>query len=133
LNAPLAVVAGIISNAEGEVLLAQRPPGKHLAGLWEFPGGKIEAGESAIQALRRELQEELNLDSQIHEPLGVFPFAYDWGAIELHVYLAEAISQPRQTEHVGAMRWIRPEMIQNSDLAPADVLPLARYLARSRS
>lgn len=59
---PLRVVAAIIENTDGTLLIAERPPGKHAAGLWEFPGGKVEAGESDAAALRRELQEELGID-----------------------------------------------------------------------
>src|ERR1700722_20652981 len=97
----LAVASGIIENAHGEVLLALRPEGKHLAGMWEFPGGKIEDGESAAEALKRELKEELELDVRIVENLGIFPHVYDWGAIDLHVFRVEAVGEPRPTAHVG--------------------------------
>ena len=62
MSAPVAVVAAIIENRAGQLLIAERPPGKHWAGYWEFPGGKIEAGESHEAALIRELREELGLD-----------------------------------------------------------------------
>ena len=62
MSAPIAVVAAIIENRDGQLLIAERPPNKNWAGYWEFPGGKIEAGESHETALIRELREELGLD-----------------------------------------------------------------------
>lgn len=72
-DAPLHVVAAVIRRPDGRVLLAQRPPGKALAGLWEFPGGKREAGESGFDALVRELDEELGLRIEAAEPLIAIP------------------------------------------------------------
>ena len=63
------VMAGVLCDAHGRVLLAQRPVGKHLAGLWEFPGGKREPGESPRAALLRELREELGIELQRAQPL----------------------------------------------------------------
>ncbi len=71
------VLAGVLLDTSGRVLLAQRPPGKHLAGQWEFPGGKREAGESPLQALTRELAEELGIVVQHAEPLIALPWHYD--------------------------------------------------------
>ena len=62
MSAPIAVVAAIIENRDGQLLIAERPPNKNWAGYWEFPGGKIETGESHETALIRELREELGLD-----------------------------------------------------------------------
>jgi len=73
------VVAGIFRDAHGRVLLAQRAAGKHLAGLWEFPGGKCEAGEPPEQALRRELHEEIGLELGDVSPLGVVEDVCEWG------------------------------------------------------
>ncbi|SUO93310.1 (deoxy)nucleoside triphosphate pyrophosphohydrolase [Suttonella ornithocola] len=63
MSQPLSVAAGILMNAQQEVLIAERPQGKAYAGYWEFPGGKIETGESAVDALVREFQEELGIDT----------------------------------------------------------------------
>ncbi len=125
---PIAVVSGIIENEKGEILLAQRPPGKRLAGFWEFPGGKIEAGESGEAALLRELKEELNLDVRIVNFLGVFRHNYEWGTIDLHVYVVSALSAPSATEDVHIFKWIRPSKIERAELAEADVEPLEFYL-----
>lgn len=125
---PLRVVAGIILNQERQVLLAQRPPGKLLAGFWEFPGGKIESGESAQDALKRELKEELKLDIQIQKHLGVFPYTYEWGSIDLHVYEVLALNLPNVTEQVQVFKWIEPRNIDPGTLAAADILPLKTYV-----
>ena len=63
------VMAAVMHDAEGRVLLAQRPEGKHLAGMWEFPGGKLDPGEAPLAGLARELREELGVDLQRAEPL----------------------------------------------------------------
>ena len=82
----LHVVAGVLSDAQGRVLLAQRPAGKHSAGLWEFPGGKIEPGETAHAALRRELHEEIGVDIGAIEPLIGVPWDFGEKSILLDVY-----------------------------------------------
>jgi 8-oxo-dGTP diphosphatase len=126
------VVAAIIENAVGQVLLAQRPSGKHLAGFWEFPGGKIEVAETAEQALARELAEELELTVRIEQDLGWFCYTYDFGLIELRVFRVQAVSLPRQTDQVQSFRWIPAQEIDASTLAPADREPLQFYLSSHR-
>jgi 8-oxo-dGTP diphosphatase len=123
------VAAGIILNQSGQVLLAQRPQGKHLAGFWEFPGGKIEPGEIPAQALVRELDEELSLKIEVKEPLGVFDHRYDWGPLRLHVFVVKALGAPRLSQDVAAIEWVRPQDIGGFALAPADVEPWRRFLA----
>ena len=105
------------------------PPGKKLAGLWEFPGGKIESGESGEDALVRELKEELELDVRIVKGLGVFPHTYAWGSIDLHVYVVRALNAPRETQDVHAFKWVTPLSIARKQLAPADIKPLDIYLS----
>lgn len=73
----LHVMAGLLVDRNGCVLLAQRPAGKHLEGYWEFPGGKLEAGETPLAALVRELHEELGIQVQGAEPLVHVPWCYD--------------------------------------------------------
>jgi len=80
------VVAGVLRDAQGRVLLAQRPSGKHSAGLWEFPGGKLEPGETAHAALRRELHEEIGVDIGAIEPLITVPWDFGDKSILLDVY-----------------------------------------------
>jgi 8-oxo-dGTP diphosphatase len=126
------VVAAIILNQEGQVLLARRPAGKHLAGLWEFPGGKIEPGELPAQALVRELEEELSLEVKIQGPLGVFDYRYHWGPMRLHVFIVRALGTPRLSPDVAAIEWVVAERVTQYDLAPADVEPWRKFRALVR-
>lgn len=121
------VVAGIILNQDGQVLLAQRAEGKSLAGLWEFPGGKIEADEIPTEALVRELAEELNLKVKIKGPLGVFDYRYDWGPLRLHVFVATAVSVPELGEDHLAIAWAHADQVSGYELAPADVEPWRKF------
>jgi mutator protein MutT len=125
------VVGGIIEDGKGQVLLAERPPGKYLAGFWEFPGGKLEAGENPEQALKRELKEELELDVRIGKYLGSFAYNYPDHSINLHVYQVLALNEPRATQDVRRFRWLPAAEIDPRELSPADMLPLEKYLALS--
>ena len=118
LAKPLSVVAGLIVK-RGRFLLARRPPHKARGGLWEFPGGKIEPGESASQALLRELQEELGVKAQILRPLGEIFHQYPDLAIKLKGYLVriEGSPHPLEGQELG---WFSPEEIPFLNLAPAD-------------
>lgn len=125
---PVPVVCAIILR-DGRILLAQRPPDKKLGGLWEFPGGKVEPGESAEAALHRELEEELGCRVRVTQALAPFVHAYDWGRIELIPFLCELATgsaEPQAHEHT-ALAWVVREDLQNYDLAPADV-PVVRAL-----
>lgn len=126
------VVSGIIEDGKGSVLLARRPAGKRLEGLWEFPGGKKEGEEEFEQALLRELQEELKLDVRLNRKLGKFRFKYEWGTIDLHVFVVSALNEPQVTQDVHEFKWIRPHQITPAELTPADVKPLSQYLRLSR-
>lgn len=119
--AELHVVAGILRDTRGRVLLAQRPPGRHLAGAWEFPGGKVEPGEHAAQALRRELLEELGIRiSAAPAPLVTVPWRYPHVRLRLEALeVASWDGDPRGLEG-QALRWSRPGDIDPQDLAPAD-------------
>lgn len=117
----LHVVAGVLVAADGRVLLAQRPPGSHLAGAWEFPGGKVEPGERADVALSRELHEELGV--RIGDPMRAF-LSVPWYAgerpLRLETWLVEAWDgEPRALEG-QALEWARPERVEAAILAPAD-------------
>ena len=116
----LHVVAGILRDGEGRILLAQRPAGTHLAGTWEFPGGKIEAGESAEAALRRELHEELGVDIGGLEPLISIPWRYPQKSIVLHAFRVldfrgEAHGRERQN-----LRWVAADEAVDISMPPPD-------------
>ncbi len=81
---PVDVAVGVLIGADGRFLLTSRPPGKVYAGHWEFPGGKLEAGESVEQALRRELHEELGITIGRPEPWKVEQFDYPHALVRLH-------------------------------------------------
>ena len=114
------VMAGVLRDAEGRVLLAQRPPGKHLAGLWEFPGGKCEPGEAPEVALARELHEELGIAIEASFPLIRVPWQYERGALCLDTHIVERWQgQPASLEG-QALRWQKPDDVDLAELAPAD-------------
>ncbi|HEX2101891.1 MAG TPA: (deoxy)nucleoside triphosphate pyrophosphohydrolase [Candidatus Synoicihabitans sp.] len=128
---PVPVVCAIIERA-GEVLVAQRPPHKLLPLKWEFPGGKVEPGEHAADALVREIREELGCDLVDLEPLPTFVHDYGAVVIEMIPFVAQLSpgAAPLQAlEHVS-IRWIRPELLGTIDLAAADRPILVPYLAR---
>ncbi len=121
-NLPAPVVCAIIVRAD-RILLAQRPPDKKLGGLWEFPGGKVEPGESAEAALHRELHEELGCTVRITQTLASFVHAYSWGSIELIPFVCELTTdspEPHPHEHT-ALAWVERVQLSAYDLAPADV------------
>ncbi|MES2883801.1 MAG: Nudix family hydrolase [Pseudomonadota bacterium] len=100
------VACGVLVNGLGEVLLAQRPEGKIAAGWWEFPGGKIEAGESALQALRRELREELGVTVRAARPLIRFRHEYSNRVIMLDTWQVTAFDGLPQGCEGQALRWL---------------------------
>lgn len=119
------VVAAAIYNPDGEILLARRPEGKAMAGLWEFPGGKIESGERPEQALTRELREELAIT--VSEP-DLFPLTFASHAYEsFHLFMPlygvrKWIGSPRPIEG-QALAWVAPQDL-HSYPAPAADIPL---------
>lgn len=123
---PLIVTAAIIIEAQ-RVLITQRPAGTRQAGFWEFPGGKLDPGESPEQALVRELREELGVDIEV---LGIFDVVYhryDWGPILLLAYRCRIRAGRIRNLEVAAHRWVETEELSHHTLLPAD-LPLVRRL-----
>jgi 8-oxo-dGTP diphosphatase len=118
----LIVVAAALVDGEGRVLLQQRAPGRLMAGLWEFPGGKMEAGETPEAALIRELQEELGIatDEACLAP-ACFASAPNEGAhMILLLYVCRKWrGQPRPLD-ASALRWVRPAQMFALDMPPAD-------------
>ncbi len=114
------VVAGVLSDRQGRILLTQRPPGKHLAGLWEFPGGKCEPGEAPQDALRRELREEIGVDAGALEPLIAVPWAYPEKSVLLDVYrVLDHAGEPYGRE-AQATRWAFTNELTGIPMPPAD-------------
>lgn len=121
------VAAGALINAEGKVLLAQRPAGKHMAGYWEFPGGKFEPQETATEALRRELQEELGIAVRACEPLITLSHDYSDRKVRLHIFVVTAWDGVPQSLDKQALNWVPAADLPSWDLLPADA-PIATAL-----
>jgi 8-oxo-dGTP diphosphatase len=123
------VVAVALIDGEGRVLIAQRPEGKQLAGLWEFPGGKVEAGERPEAALIRELDEELGIQV-VESCLAPFVFtshAYESFHLLMPLYLCRRWSGVVQNREHAALKWVRPNRLADYPMPPADE-PLVAWL-----
>ena len=115
----IAVVAGLVVR-NGKLLIARRPDGKHMAGKWEFPGGKLERGETPEHALERELSEELGVQTQTGRVYHVISHSYPEKDILLLFYRSRLISgEPRAIEE-AEVRWIEEAELRNFDWAEAD-------------
>ena len=124
----LHVLAGVLLDADGRVLFAQRPAGKHLAGQWEFPGGKREPGETPSQALARELAEELDIIVLRAEPLIAVPWRYGVRELMLDAWRVLRWDGTPSSAEGQALQWLAPEQMDVSTLAAADRLVLAALL-----
>lgn len=114
----IVVVAAVIEE-NGSFLVTRRPDGSHLAGLWEFPGGKVGAGETHAQALRRELREELDADCDVGALLLETAHAYDDRSVSLHFYTCTLRGAPKAI--LGQqMQWVRRDELRTLDFPPAD-------------
>lgn len=114
-------VVGAVIVKDGEILCAQRGDGGSLAGMWEFPGGKIEPGETPQGALQREIDEELRCEVRVGEHVETTAYDYDFGVVTLTTYYCELISgTPSLTEH-AAVRWLAPGALHALEWAPADI------------
>lgn len=103
------------------MLIAERPPGKHLSGRWEFPGGKIDAGETEQEALERELAEELGIGFGAGQPLMHVAHDYDDRLVEISLWLVSGFSgEPRGLDG-QALKWVFPDRLQDEDMLAADV------------
>ncbi len=121
------VLCGIITNSEGQIFLARRKPGKSLAGKWEFPGGKLEEGESEPECLKRELLEELGMEVIVHQRVGENLHQYPTFQIRLIGYRCELVSATYALTDHDAYEWVKRDEIMEYDLAEADV-PLVGML-----
>ena len=128
-RALISVVAGVLSDAAGRVLLAQRPEGKHLAGGWEFPGGKLEPGEERLEGLTRELLEEIGVIVQAARPLVRVLHAYTDRDIDLDAWLVTSFSGEPVGREGQVLRWCRSEDLGGVDLLPADLPVIAALRA----
>ena len=114
------VVAAALFDDGGRVLIAQRPAGKALAGRWEFPGGKVTAGESERDALRRELREELGIEIIAARPFMRLSHAYEDRDVELSLWIVERFAGKPRPLDAQALKWVATAQLPGEDILEAD-------------
>lgn len=127
---PIQVAAALLTQ-EGRYLITQRRAGVHLGGLWEFPGGKREPGESLEDCLRRELREELGIEIAPPVPFRVIRHEYPEKSVELHFFRCAIASGLPRPLGCADLRWVAPEELDQFPLPPADQ-PLVEALRGER-
>ncbi len=128
--APLAVVAAVLRDGQGRVLLAQRLPGGPHGGLWEFPGGKVEPGETPEAALARELVEELGIEVAVGEEILAVDHAYPHLCLRLTAYACTLVAGAPRALHCQGFAWVPLGELARYPMPEAD-LPIAGLLGRS--
>lgn len=126
-GAPVEVAAGVLRDGQGRVLVSQRLAGRHLAGLWEFPGGKVEAGESASDALARELDEELGIKLGPARPLVTVTHQYAEKTIRLKLLEVHSFEGTPEGREGQALKWVDEAELKQLEMPEAD-RPLVRVL-----
>lgn len=114
------VVAGALFDSAGRVLIAQRPPGKHMAGGWEFPGGKVEPGEEPRAGLVRELREELGIEVHEAAPLIAYEHQYPQRRFLLDLWVVTRYSGEPQPLDAPALQWTAIDDLERVGLLEAD-------------
>ena len=125
----LLVSACALVDADGRVLISQRPEGKPLAGLWEFPGGKVETGETPEETLIRELHEELGIDTKVAflAPLTFASHAYEHFHLLMPLFVCRRFSGVPTPREGQALKWVKPNRLRDYPMPPADE-PLIPFL-----
>ena len=124
----ITVAAAIIRKGD-YILLTRRRPDAHLPNLWEFPGGKIEPGESLIDALRRELLEELGVHAEVHDECYATIHHYPTKSVDLHFFNCTIVDGEPIAIEVAEFRWVKPEDLRSYEFPKADI-ELVERLAR---
>ena len=116
------VVSIALINNENEILLSKRPEKKHLSGFWEFPGGKVEEGETPEKALVREVKEELNIDinNKCFAPLSFSEFDYNNFQLLLLLYICRRWDGVPMSMENNKLEWVKPNMLRDYKMPPAD-------------
>ena len=122
-------VVGAAIIKEDKVLVMQRSNQMTLPGMWEFPGGKVEANETEQEALIREIKEELSVTINILDYINEASYDYDFGTVQLKVYTAEIISGQITLEEHSDGKWVMADELKNIDWAPVDI-PAAKALVK---
>ena len=125
----LLVAACALIDTDGRILLAQRPEGKPMAGLWEFPGGKVETGETPEETLIRELHEELGIETKVEclAPLTFASHSYETFHLLMPLYVCRRFQGIPQSREGQALKWVRPRNLRDYPMPPADE-PLIPFL-----
>lgn len=125
----LLVVACALVDQDGRVLITQRPEGKPLAGLWEFPGGKVEAGETPEETLIRELHEELGIETKAAclAPLTFASHDYERFHLLMPLFVCRRFTGTPMAKEGQALKWVRPRQLRDYPMPPADE-PLIPFL-----
>ena len=125
----LLVVACALVDQDGRVLITQRPEGKPLAGLWEFPGGKVEAGETPEETLIRELHEELGIETKAAclAPLTFASHDYERFHLLMPLFVCRRFTGTPMAREGQALKWVRPRQLRDYPMPPADE-PLIPFL-----
>ncbi len=126
-SAMIHVVAAAVLDGAGRVLIAQRPPGKHLAGGWEFPGGKLEPGEERLAGIARELREEIGIVIYDPEPLIQLMHTYEYGEVLLDVFVVRRFDGEPAGLDGQAIRWCLIDELERAEMLPAD-MPILKAL-----
>ncbi len=114
------MVAAALYDARGRVLIAERPAGKHMAGRWEFPCGKVDAAESEHAALERELREELGVELGSAQPFMRLTHAYSDREVELSLWVVTAYHGAPRPLEAQRLKWVAPERLAREDILEAD-------------
>ena len=130
LEMPLLVTAAVISDGD-KILITRRPKDKRHPGLWEFPGGKVDPGESPEKALCREIREELDAEVQVMEIFEVVFHRYDWGPVLILAYSCRLITSSIHNIGVSEHRWIHPRELHEFPILPADQPIIDRLVNQS--
>lgn len=123
------VAACALIDADGRVLITQRPEGKPLAGLWEFPGGKVEPGETPEQTVVRELAEEIGVETKVPclAPLTFASHEYEAFHLLMPLFVCRRFWGTPVPKEVQALKWVRPRQLRDYPMPPADA-PLIPFL-----
>ena len=122
------VVGAIIVNND-KILCAQRGPTKSLSYKWEFPGGKVEKGETPEEALQREIREEMQCNIKVGQQVEHTVYEYDFGIVHLTTFYCELIDGvPKLTEH-ASIKWLRPQELNSLDWAQADIPAVEKIMS----
>ncbi len=129
---PHYLVSAAVIERGGQVLLAQRPAGGLLGGMWEFPGGKVEPGETLPESLRREIIEELGVEIEVGEPFGVYEHAYTHFSVTLHAFRCRLVSGEPRPIQPSDLRWVTPDELKEFPMGKID-RQIARRIEDSQS